>query len=951
MADRIWMLAVCFALLIAGFLLRLIDLQLVEGGRLAKAVDDSRLVTEILPPRRGRILDRHGAAITDNQAAYNIAVVFADLELTGRARREVPIYRLDEQRLDALVADFAVHSLPHTPAQIREIVIKELTGHPGVAIRTGARIRDTNLGLVAIPRRALVPSGGDGDSDTARLAEDDLFTEDPREALKIELAMRWGQPVELFTEGEFQAATAILDKDFNTSGDEHCAPALDPFMPSFTLHVPLEHGILDMPLRLVEPDRRAQAEEVMARMLSESPQLVHERLDRALAAVHAAAPVSTLYFAPSARAETIAQLLPTSQGLQEIPVAGVPGLHERVLLIQGDPPESEGLFSQLQRRLAASLGSDGEWVGTLITRHAERIRAMTCERDYRVHHIVLDIARYDRLCAGLAEELTRHGSPTTRLDVEGALAQARLLVDRSFEGETRVDPVALFRGIPHALAIRLDGSSSSPPVDLCKQYDDTDSPLPGLSIQVDLARAYPFPGSASNLIGTIGRGTDPEQEGSLTTWLGRSGLELTYDSQLRGKPGMTLKERSPDGVITRIDRKPESGIDLVTELDMELQTLGEDSLTRWYELAKELGTLTPQMTKAVEVGTGKGRAGLVVIDCHTGAILVCASTPTYDLNELKTNYRALLQDPGHPLNDHAVEAEQPPGSSMKICTALACLENNALNPGEEIYCQGFMARIGDKKILRDHAEPGSYDLPHAIQVSSNVYFATIAHRLGGERLAAFAQLFGLGQRNSLDVDCQRPRQTWGVLPMPRTIAMTRPQEPHWLPSDDWRLGIGQFATASPLQVVCFAAAVANGGHIVRPYLVKPPGQPIVTDLHIRKDYLEEVRRGMELVTSNHPHATASLLVLEGANAGIKIAAKTGTSEWGSEASRASYKTPDHAWMIGYAPADNPTIAFACFIHSGTFGGKACTPVVKRVLERYFSKYGHAGHAFQDPATE
>ena len=181
--------------------------------------------------------------------------------------------------------------------------------------------------------------------------------------------------------------------------------------------------------------------------------------------------------------------------------------------------------------------------------------------------------------------------------------------------------------------------------------------------------------------------------------------------------------------------------------------------------------------------------------------------------------------------------------------------------------------------------------------------------------------------------------------------MTRPQEPHWLPSDDWRLGIGQFATASPLQVVCFAAAVANGGHIVRPYLVKPPGQPIVTDLHIRKDYLEEVRRGMELVTSNHPHATASLLVLEGANAGIKIAAKTGTSEWGSEASRASYKTPDHAWMIGYAPADNPTIAFACFIHSGTFGGKACTPVVKRVLERYFSKYGHAGHAFQDPATE
>jgi penicillin-binding protein 2 len=951
MADRLWMLAVCFALLIGGFLLRLVDLQLIEGERLAKAVEDSRLVTEILPPRRGRILDRNGTAITDNQAAYNLAVVFADLELTGRARREVPIYRLDEQRLDALVADFAVHSLPHTPAQIRDIVLKELAVHPGVATRTGARVRDTNLGLVTVPRRALVPSGGEGDLETARLAEDDIFSEDPREALKTELTMRWNQPVELFTEQEFQAATALLDKDFDTASDEHCAPALDPFLPAFTLHVPLERGALDLKLRLVEPERRAQAEEVLARMLGESPQLVHERLDRALTTAHDPAPPSTLYFAPSARAETIAPLLPAAQGLQEIPVLGVPGLHERVVLIQGDPPESEGLFSQLQRRLAASLGSDGEWVGTLITRHAERIRATTCERDYRVHHLVLDVGRYDRLCAGLAAELTKLGRSTTRLDVEAALAQARSLVDRSFEGQTRVDPVALFRGIPHALAVRLAGEASSPPSDLRKQFDDTDSPLPGLSIQVDLARSYPFPGSASHLIGTIGRGNDPEQEKAPATWLGRSGLELTYDSQLRGEPGVTIKERSPDGIVTWRDRPPKAGVDLVTELDMELQTLSEDSLTRWYELAKELGTVTPQMTAALAAGTGRGRAGFVLIDCHTGGILACASTPTYDLSQLRLHYRELLADPGHPLNDHAVEAEQPPGSSMKICTALACLENNVLNPGEEIYCQGYMARVGDKKILRDHAEPGSYDLPHAIQVSSNVYFATIAHRLGGEKLSAFAELFGLGRKNSLDIDCQNPRQTWGVLPQPRTIGLTRPQEPHWLPNDDWRMGIGQFATASPLQVVCFAAAVANGGHIVRPYLVQPPGQAVVRDLHIRKEYLDEVRLGMELVTSNHAHATASLLVLEGANAGIKIAAKTGTSEWGTEASRASYKTPDHAWMIGYAPADNPTVAFACFIHSGTFGGKACTPVVKRILERYFGKYGHAGHAAKNGATE
>jgi penicillin-binding protein 2 len=951
MAHRLWLLAVMFTLLIGCFMMRLVELQLVQGERLAKAVDDSRLVTEVLPPRRGRILDRHGTAITDNQAVYNLAVVLADLELTGRARREVPIYRLDEQRMDALIADLSLHSLPKSPAQIREVLIHELTAHPGVAVRTGSRVRDTNLALLTVPRRALAPVPGERDNDTARLAEDDLFSEDPRDAIKAELALRWNQPVEVYSEAEFRAAAAQLDQVFST-GNEHCASALEPFMPAFPLHLALEGGAsLDLALRLVEPDRRVQAEEVLARMLNETPQLVHERLDRALAAARTPAPATAVYFAPSARAETIAQLLPERQGLQEIPIASVPGLRERVVLIQGDPPDGEGLFSQLERHLAASLGTDGEWIGSLLTRHAERIRPVTCERDYRIHHIVIDVLRFDRLCAGLASELTRLGRPTTRLDVEAALADARTLVDRAFEGQTRLDPVALFKDIPHQLAVRIAGAASEPPADLRKQYDDTEAPLPGLTIQVDLGREYPFPGSASHLIGTIGRGKDPEQESAPSTWLGRSGLELRFDRQLRGTTGALIKARTPDGVRVLLDKPPVAGVDLVTELDMELQTLAEDSLAHWYELAQAMGTVTPQMTQAVQVGTGKGRAGLVLIDCHTGAILTCASTPGYKISDLKTRYKELSQDPGHPLNDHAVEAEQPPGSSMKICTALACLEYNALNPGEEIYCQGYMTKIGDKKVLRDHAEPGSYDLPHAIQVSSNVYFATIAHRLGGERLAAFAELFGLGRMNSLDVECQRSRFAWGILPHPKTIALTRPSEPHWLPSDDWRLGIGQFATASPLQVVCFAAAVANGGHIVSPYLVKPAGQPEVKDLHIRKAYLDEVRHGMELVTSNHPHATASLLVLEGANAGIKIAAKTGTAEWGTDESRRTFKTPDHAWMIGYAPADNPTVAFACFIHSGTFGGKACTPVLKRVLERYFTMYGRGGHALKSAPAE
>ena len=377
---------------------------------------------------------------------------------------------------------------------------------------------------------------------------------------------------------------------------------------------------------------------------------------------------------------------------------------------------------------------------------------------------------------------------------------------------------------------------------------------------------------------------------------------------------------------------------MTTELDMELQTLAEDSLTNWIDLAGALGIPTDGMKKAQKVG--KGRAGLALIDCHTGAIIALASTPGYKIDELRTNYDELMKAAGDPLLNYATMPDQPPGSAMKLCTALAGLEFGVLSPGEEINSNGYMAMVRGQKVLRDHAPPGSYDLPHAIRVSSNVYFATIAQRLKGERLAQIASQLGLGRINSLDVADQRP----GILPRPSTLAALRPKEPKWLPSDDWRLGIGQFLTASPLQIACLGATVANGGRVVQPYLVKPANQPVVTDLHIRKSHLDELRRGMEDVTANLQGATAKLLVLEGPAAGIKVAAKTGTAEWGSPASREAGRTPDHAWMVGYAPANNPTVAFAVFIHSGTSGGQATSGVVKKILERYFTKYGRAGHA-------
>jgi penicillin-binding protein 2 len=974
MTDRLWFLATFVAGLFLLFVGRLFDLQVINGGHYAQLVEQSRLVSEVLVPRRGRIVDRLGTPIADTRPIYNLGVTYADLELRGRARRELPFWRLDEKRLDALVADLGGRMRwIGKPLTLRDAVVKELLNHPGVAVRSGKGGTEAKLGLVAVPRSALSPARATGDSgvpggdaDLASLAESDLLSDDPREALAREIAARWSREVQIVGEDEFQAACARLDQDFSI-GDpaiggemaEHSAPVLDPFIPPFTLRVPsgiaptgeLQYG--ELVVRIIAPERRTQAEATLARVLGENQPLVHERLERALVASRQRPPTGALYYGASAAAEQIAPLLPEGQVLAEVPVPDVPGARERVLIVQGDPPDGEGLATQVCRRIAANLGADADLVQALLAKHAERIRAITCEREYRIHHMAIDPERLARLADGLSRSLTELGRPTTRLDVDAALAKVRRAADKEWSGQTRYDALSLFADVPHALAVRLWGGNAEPPQDLLKDYDDAVAAMPGLVVQVDVGRAYPFPGSCCHYLGTLGR-ADAEREGDDRvgmipgSLIGVSGLEAKYDVVLRGVPGTRVRMKTPDGEAKR-DEPAKPGDDLATELDMELQTLAEDSLDHYYELAQALGSASEKMERARAVG--KGRAGFCMIDCHTGGILALASSPRFRIEDLRTKYNELALDPAQPLHDHASEAEQPPGSSFKILTALACLEDEVIKPSEEIYCQGYMARQGDRYILKDHAPAGTYDLPHAIQVSSNVYFATIAARLAQRRgeaeLPAYAAIFGLGQNWALDVSSQRH----GILPSPDRKArdwiglLRKKPEDHWFPNDTWRMGIGQFATASPLQCVVIAAAVANGGHVVRPFLVRPQGgPPEVRDLHIREEYLDQVRRGMELVTENEPHATGKLLVLEHDAKGIKVAAKTGTSEWGSAEGRATGKNPDHAWMIGYAPADNPTIAFSCFVYCGTFGGQACTPIVKRVLETYFRKYGKEGHA-------
>jgi penicillin-binding protein 2 len=272
--------------------------------------------------------------------------------------------------------------------------------------------------------------------------------------------------------------------------------------------------------------------------------------------------------------------------------------------------------------------------------------------------------------------------------------------------------------------------------------------------------------------------------------------------------------------------------------------------------------------------------------------------------------------------------------------ALAGMVDGVISPGEQIWSPGYMARTrSGKPILREHSpfSPRYFDAAQAITKSSNVYFATVADRMGKHNISAWFWRFGFGQRNGVDTPWQRP----GLLPLPDTLAWIRPREPTWYPSDSWRMGIGQFCSASPLQTVSVPAAIANGGTIVQPYLWQKADRPAIEHLQLSPAALRSLRKGMEDVTVRG--GTASKLILAG---GQKVAAKTGTSEWGTRSSRSDDAkrnhnatwTPDHAWLVGYAPAEAPRVAFAIFIHSGTSGGRATSGVAKLVLERYFERY-------------
>lgn len=460
--------------------------------------------------------------------------------------------------------------------------------------------------------------------------------------------------------------------------------------------------------------------------------------------------------------------------------------------------------------------------------------------------------------------------------------------------------------------------------------------FPGVEIKARLFRDYPFGKKTSHLIGYIGRINDTEvdqlEENDLAAnyrgsdYIGKTGLEQSYESDLHGTTGIEQVEVDAGGRAVRMLSRtaPVSGNALVLSIDAKLQEIAEQSF-------------------------GNYRGALVAIDPNNGEVLAFVSKPGYDPNPFidgidTQSWDELNNSPDVPLNNRALRGQYPPGSTIKPFMALAGLNFHTRKPEQTINDPGVYYLPGSSRQYRDWKAGGhgSVNMFKAIQMSCDVYFYGLATELGIDNISNFLSRFGFGKKTGIDLE----GETSGLLPS-QEWKMKRYQQ-IWYPGDTVSVGIGQgYSLVTPLQLAFATATLANNGLAYKPHLVKEVQSPRSSenrfiakeplyDLNIDPKDLDLVRRAMVAVTQ--PGGTA---VYASLGAPYHIAGKTGTAQVIAMKQGEKYdvknvdeRLRDHAWFIAYAPAEQPKIALVVLAENGGHGGGVAAPIARKVLDYY-----------------
>jgi len=335
-------------------------------------------------------------------------------------------------------------------------------------------------------------------------------------------------------------------------------------------------------------------------------------------------------------------------------------------------------------------------------------------------------------------------------------------------------------------------------------------------------------------------------------------------------------------------------------------------------------------------------AAAVVMDCDTGDLLACSSTPGYDPNLFvrgisQADYSALLDNKYRPLPNKAVQGVYPPGSTFKMVTALAALEDGQVDPNETVYCPGFLKVANRRFHCWKRAGHGNVDLHRSLRESCDVYYYDLALRVGIDKIAEMAKRLGLG----LEHDLPMTSVAGGLIPNKLWKATSR--------GEDWRIGdtanaaIGQgYVLSSPLQLAVMTARLATG-RSVSPRLVRsvdgveePPnrGEP----LGLNENTLREIRQAMYAVSNNRRGTAYGSRIIEDA---FRMAGKTGTSQvrniTAAERARGVFRNEDlpwerrdHALYVNFAPFEVPKVAVAVIVEHGGGGSTTAAPIARDI---------------------
>lgn len=480
----------------------------------------------------------------------------------------------------------------------------------------------------------------------------------------------------------------------------------------------------------------------------------------------------------------------------------------------------------------------------------------------------------------------------------------------------------------------------------------------GIEIKETVLRSYPLKENGAQFFGYVAEISKRQlpvlnerfanrgikfQQGDL---IGTIGLEQVYDLELRGKDGISVAQLDahgreavgdPMGLLGSMGGiTPASpGNNMILTIDKDIQ----EAAWRAFVEGNRIG-------------------GAIAMKAN-GEILAWVSAPSFDPNEFSTGispdlWRRLVNDPDKPLRNKPIQDHNSPGSTFKPLIAMAALAENVITPNTVVACPGVLRFAG--RPYHDHLRGGHGNLvvSEAIERSSNVFFYKMGIALGIDKMFRYCDAFGIGRRTGIELSGERA----GLMPSNDWKKTTMGEE--WQPGENLSVAIGQgFVLSNPLQMAVAYNAIGTEGKVVKPFVVKRVLSPdntliresepqILRDLgdpngefHISKQTFKSVKEGLRLVV-NGDRGTARASRLNY----IEIAGKTGTSQvmnfsadqiYASCESRPKHQR-HHGWFIGYAPADNPEIAFGILAEHACHGSSGAAPVAKAMVAAYVQKY-------------